>query len=84
MSFKSDGICLSVQGSLWRLYVQSVTRIREDWFIQFTALGPRSCTVIVRSDQPGLGRSAADLFDRIRDALAGTLRPCVFLDLLAD
>ena len=85
MNFTTDGIVLSAGGRLWNLYVRDVVRIREDWFVQIVALGPRACTVFVRTDNPDLGAQAAPVLRRIREWLAGgTLRECAFLDLVAE
>lgn len=85
MSLSTHGIVLSAGGRLWRLYVRDVVRIREDWFVQIIAMGPRACTVFVRTDDPDLGTQAAPVLSRIREWLAGgVLRDCVFLDLVAE
>lgn len=84
MSIEDEGLCVSAGGRRWRLYVRDISRIQQDWFIQIVAIGPRVCTVFVRTDAPDIGASAAPVFHRIREWLAtGTLRECVFLDLLA-
>ena len=81
----THGIVLSAGGRRWTLYVREVVRVREDWFVQIIAMGPRACTVFVRTDDPDLGAQAVPIFRRIGEWLsAGTLRDCVFLDLVAE
>ena len=85
MSLSTDGVVVSAGGWQWRLYVREVVRIREDWFVQIIAMGPRACTVFVRTDDPDLGAQAARVFRRIREWLSeSTLRECVLLDLVAE
>ena len=85
MNLTTHGIVLSAGGRLWRLSVRDVVRIRDDWFVQIIAMGPRACTVFVRTDDPDLGAQAAPVLRRIREWLAGgALRDCVFLDLVAE
>jgi hypothetical protein len=78
-----DGIVFELHGWLWRLYVVQITPVRDDWFIQFTALGPRACAVFVRTNKLALQQSAEFMISRIRDAMSahGTAA-CVLVDLL--
>jgi len=85
MDLTKQGIVVSAGGRLWKLYVRDVVKIREDWFIQIIAMGPRACTVFVRTDDPDLGAQAAPVLRRIAEWLAGgALRDCAFLDLVTE
>ena len=81
----AGGITFVAGGEMWRLYVRDASRIQGDWFIQMVAIGPRTCTVIVRTNSPALGATAARVFQKAREWLAtGDGRACIFLDLIAE
>ena len=85
MTLTTHGIVLSAGGRLWKVYVREVVRIGEDWFVQIVAMGPRACTLFVRTDDPDLGAQAGPVLRRIREWLAGgSLPECAFLDLVAE
>ena len=77
-----DGV-IDVGSERWRLYVLASWHLGRDWFVHVAALGPRTCTVLVRAAAPREPSAAARaVLHTIIDWLAsGDAREQVYLEL---
>lgn len=63
-------LSLTVGGDTWNLYVFGINRVNRDSFIQVALVGPRVCTVTVRtSASAAAGTKARQVLAAIREWL---------------
>ncbi len=73
---------LTIGSESWRLHIFAVTRIGRDLFIQMSVLGPRECTVVVRTDAVVQGVTSRRILDGVCEWLvSGDPARQVLLDL---
>jgi hypothetical protein len=76
---------LSIGSDHWELFIFGVTRVGREAFIQLTLLGPRECTLTVRTPSATVESvTERQILDVVCDWLvSGDLKPHVYLELPA-
>jgi hypothetical protein len=79
-----DDFVVTVNQELWRVHVVKIYRVAPDWYVQFAAVGPRTCMIFVRMSAPPSDRQECrPLVERLLESLSrGDRRACVFIDLV--
>jgi hypothetical protein len=79
-----DDFVVTINQELWRVHVVKISRVALDWFVQFAAVGPRTCTIFVRMSAPPVDRQECrPLVGRLLESLSrGDRRACAFTDLV--
>lgn len=73
---------LTIGPDSWSLYIFAITRIGRYLFIQMTLLGPRECTVTVRTPDVQRGVTARQILNAVCDwLLSGDRSDRAFLEI---